>query len=415
MAQTELEWFLQEGISAARAGQKSEARDLLLQAVALDDQVEAAWLWLSGVVDDPQERQVCLENVLALNPGNDAARKGLAWLQGRATAFPPEPLVDSPDPPPKTPGPVLAPVSTEVPASPQPKPMVREPAPAPSTVEIDPYGCPFCGGSIGAEESTCNHCRRSVTLRYRKREENTGIVWLIFFFLLLGAVSALEGYFVAQLAQVGQLPVWMSHTAVNLFVGSALFGPEGVGELARFASVVMVMNYVLAGLCTLDAVGLALKSRAFYFGSFLLAGVMVIVTVAGLLAQLTGWLPTVFRLALIAITLKWLADSAPAFEWTSRFYNADVDQGLKSDMDYHNRAPIYDDQGMWAKAAAHWKVASRLAPGQVQYRAELANSYLRMGYPAAALTEADRALVHAPDDQELRAFRYELARLEAKD
>jgi tetratricopeptide (TPR) repeat protein len=406
MGTIELDRLLQQGITAARAGQKEQARDLLLQVIALDDQVEAAWLWLSGVVDDPEERQICLENVLSLNPDNAAARNGLSLLSEQASsASPPARQPDKPRP-------VLSPVPAEIPSLPEREPLPPQPAPVPVVIEIDPYGCPFCGGSVGDEEPVCNDCQRSVALRYRKREENTGVIWLVLFFLLLGFVSVLEGFFVSQLAQVGQLPGWMSQSALNLLVGSALFGPNGMGELAEFASVVVVINYVLAGLCVLDAVGLALRSRAFYFGSFLLAGVMVIVTVAGLLAQLTGWLPTIFRLGLIAVTVKWLMDSAPAFEWTSRTYNADIDQGLKTDMDYHNRAQIYYDRGMWAKAAAHWKVASRLAPGQVQHRAELANAYLRMGVPAAALVEADKAVAQAPDDKELRAFRNALARLE---
>ena len=80
MGNMELDRLLQEGIAAARAGQKEQARELLLQVIAQDEAVEAAWLWLSGVVDDPGERQICLENVLTLNPYNTAAQAGLRWL-----------------------------------------------------------------------------------------------------------------------------------------------------------------------------------------------------------------------------------------------------------------------------------------------------------------------------------------------
>ena len=413
MAQPDLDGLLGQGIAAARAGDKREARALLLQVIDLNDQVEDAWLWLSGVVDEAQERQICLENVLTLNPDNETARKGLAWLQSQVPADPAEPTPSSPVHMPDGPPPVQVAVAAEVPLPLQSETSPSQPARKSVTVSIDPFGCPFCGGSISDVEPICDHCRRSVALRYRKREDTAGIARVVVFFLLLGLASGLEGYFVSQLVRVGQFPGWMNTSAISLLVGPALFGLEGVGELVRFASAVVLINYVLAGLCVVDALGLALRSRTFYFVSFLLAGIMVMVTVAALLAQLTGWLPTVLRLALIAITLKWLADSAPAFEWTTRVYDADIDKGLRSDLDYHNRAQIYYDQGMWAKAAAHWKVASRLAPGQAQYRAELANSYLRMGYAAAALVEADRALALAPADQELHVFRAKVARLEA--
>jgi hypothetical protein len=70
---------------------------------------------------------------------------------------------------------------------------------------------------------------------------------------------------------------------------------------------------------------------------------------------------------------------------------------------------------MWAKAAAHWQVAVRLEPNEVQYRADLANAYVKMGYPAAGLVEADKALAMEPENKELRTFRDSLAQWEAKD
>ena len=72
---------LREGIAAAKAGQRERARDLLMHVVEEDEENQAAWLWLSGVVDSLDDREVCLENVLELDPGNEAARKGLAWVR----------------------------------------------------------------------------------------------------------------------------------------------------------------------------------------------------------------------------------------------------------------------------------------------------------------------------------------------
>lgn len=40
-----------------------------------------AWIWLSYVVDSPEDRQICLENVLLINPTNAYARWGLAQLR----------------------------------------------------------------------------------------------------------------------------------------------------------------------------------------------------------------------------------------------------------------------------------------------------------------------------------------------
>src|SRR5215472_14082277 len=75
--------LLQQGIAAARAGQREEARALLVQVVEADERNEQAWLWLAGVVDDPQDMRTCLDNVLDLNPGNAKAQQGLAWIEQR--------------------------------------------------------------------------------------------------------------------------------------------------------------------------------------------------------------------------------------------------------------------------------------------------------------------------------------------
>jgi Tfp pilus assembly protein PilF len=73
--------LLYDGVMTLLQGDKDTARDMLLQVVEVDEHNEEAWLWLSGAVDDPEDQQVALENVLAINPNNAAAREGLAWVQ----------------------------------------------------------------------------------------------------------------------------------------------------------------------------------------------------------------------------------------------------------------------------------------------------------------------------------------------
>jgi hypothetical protein len=75
--------MFERGVAAARGGQKRVAAVLLARAVQLDPQHEQGWLWLSGVLDAPEEVAFCLRSVLALNPANERAKKGLAWLEER--------------------------------------------------------------------------------------------------------------------------------------------------------------------------------------------------------------------------------------------------------------------------------------------------------------------------------------------
>ena len=76
-AQTEVNRWLQQGIAAVKVGERRQARDLLLRVVEQDENNVSAWLWLSAVVDSPEDQEVCLSNVLALDPSNQAAARGM--------------------------------------------------------------------------------------------------------------------------------------------------------------------------------------------------------------------------------------------------------------------------------------------------------------------------------------------------
>jgi hypothetical protein len=80
--------LLYEGAVAVTEGRKTEAQRLLMRVVELDEKNEQGWLWLSGAVDDPADQQIALENVLDINPHNEAARAGLNLLRQRAATAP---------------------------------------------------------------------------------------------------------------------------------------------------------------------------------------------------------------------------------------------------------------------------------------------------------------------------------------
>jgi len=82
------ERLMREGQAAAKRGDKVMARALLTQLLERDPHNEQAWMWLSGVVGDPQEQQTCLENVLIINPNNPQARKGLEYISAKTGVTP---------------------------------------------------------------------------------------------------------------------------------------------------------------------------------------------------------------------------------------------------------------------------------------------------------------------------------------
>ena len=72
---------LEEAVQAIRMGNREEGRRMLEEILEVDESNEEVWLWLSSVVDTDEDREICLENVLALNPDNIVAKKGLEALQ----------------------------------------------------------------------------------------------------------------------------------------------------------------------------------------------------------------------------------------------------------------------------------------------------------------------------------------------
>jgi Tfp pilus assembly protein PilF len=81
MNDQQLAQMLYDGAVAVQQGDYERARDLLLQVVEHDEENAQAWLWLSGAVDDIDDQQTALENVLALDPANAAAQRGLALIE----------------------------------------------------------------------------------------------------------------------------------------------------------------------------------------------------------------------------------------------------------------------------------------------------------------------------------------------
>lgn len=80
----------QQGIAAAKAGQREQARQLLQQAIRMEPRNEAAWLWIASVARDQRERVFCLRKLLEINPNNEQALKALRQIEtGEVPPAPP--------------------------------------------------------------------------------------------------------------------------------------------------------------------------------------------------------------------------------------------------------------------------------------------------------------------------------------
>jgi hypothetical protein len=69
--------MFREVMGAISQGQRARARDLLTRLLKTNQGNVEYWLWMSSVVDTPQERIYCLETILRLEPNNPIAKRGL--------------------------------------------------------------------------------------------------------------------------------------------------------------------------------------------------------------------------------------------------------------------------------------------------------------------------------------------------
>jgi lipoprotein-anchoring transpeptidase ErfK/SrfK len=105
--------LMQRGLEAVRAGQRARARRYFAAVLELDPAYVEAWLQRAAVADDPQEAMAHLVRVLALDPENERARKGLRAARRVAGNLP---TYDAPVQPPVAPS-----------GSPVPRPLVALP------------------------------------------------------------------------------------------------------------------------------------------------------------------------------------------------------------------------------------------------------------------------------------------------
>lgn len=73
--------LLQQAIAVIKAGDKDNGRRLLRQVLQTDRRNETAWVWLSSIVSSDEERRFCLQQVLAINPDNEQAKRGLVAMR----------------------------------------------------------------------------------------------------------------------------------------------------------------------------------------------------------------------------------------------------------------------------------------------------------------------------------------------
>src|SRR5829696_3091029 len=78
-----LKALMKEGKEAFASGHHSLAHDIWREAATLDPYNEQVWLALLRVLESNEDRRVCLQNIIAINPTNVRARHMLRQMHER--------------------------------------------------------------------------------------------------------------------------------------------------------------------------------------------------------------------------------------------------------------------------------------------------------------------------------------------
>jgi tetratricopeptide (TPR) repeat protein len=438
--------LLREGISAGKSGQRDRARELLMRVVEQDQENVQAWLWLSGVVDDLDDQQICLENVLALDPDNDIARRGLTWVRNQREAqsvvstevvpfsstgaelepslapslsgvdahplAAPEAVTTSPS---TIKGSAAAPYSAPEPETFVPTPQESPPtsiAPSdakPADAFDDEYLCFYCAAPTEPNDRRCKTCGGKLWVKYRKEEERSTWLWVALALqglntLPLLVLPLLLAFLVFDLG--GSQVSAMVSQAIGMY--TSMLGMSS-GMIERLTMVAFIATLFIALLSLAVLIGLYLRWKpAFYL--FLASAVLGLFwtvaniimsfspdsafTLAGAGSLICSGLNVLMALARLMLAFQIQDD----FAFERRRVLLQLDPDVRSGAMILARGHEYAKRKMWALAALHMRRAALAMPNQVSPHVALTLTYLRMkrhDLAAGALEDARRI---DPDD-----------------
>lgn len=401
--------LLQEAVTAAKAGQRERARDLLTRVVERDETNVDAWWQLSQVVASPDDRELCLENVLTLDPEHAEAREALGSVRRDRVR-----INSSPD---------ITPVADVAPPAP--------PAEA-SDPLLDVLTCPYCATATVFEDRHCPACARQLWMREREAEQRSTSYWIL---------VALEGAFVVAgillplllLTYVTMrlgiddvmslVPIYLGNVELPTHEATILFGlvPRALFWLSLIPSALSLLIVLSA---------LTRWPPAFFVASAL-GGVRMVIGIGSLVLALSSRLNTldttealivrpltsfstlmrtgifasdVMVIAFSAITLTLLLSLHDHFSFEAHRLLLRIDPEVEGNhVGLWLRGREYAQQQMWARAALHLRSALGFEKRQEAFLA-LAVAYSHLGWSERADNVLEDAQRFSPGDPHIQDF-----------
>jgi len=421
-------YLLRQGIAAAKTGQKETARNLLTRVVEQDERNAVAWLWLSDMVDSLDDKQVCLENVLTLDPENQVARQGLEWVRGQRTAAQPvyvPPLISDM---PASSGPSLTPAQAILrPRAPEPEPPIAGPkvsrvsespdawveaGPLPSQDKAnaalsefdDETLCPYCAAPTQPEDKKCPTCHGALWRHSRKNPGGSIAFWFLLgcvLFSMLWGVNLFVGWLTigfGQMVASGQLT---PEQFFGLYVGVRAVPPDiAQTVLTRLPPLFFWAFAISMAAQFVQLVMLYLRWQPFYWFLVGIAGLNILLAMARLAVSpgLGGWVGVGASIVPLFLLFRIEDDFAMEHE---RYWCA-PDKGIHTHSAFYQRGREYARKKMWAAAVVHFRRATAGAPSNVAYHLALATAYAKLNLYERAQSVLRGAQKLAPDNPDVR-------------
>lgn len=362
MSPDSVENLLHEGIAAAKAGERERARDLLVRVVEQDEDRPQAWLWLSGVVDDLEDREICLENVLALDPENPYARKGLALVREKLEAQSALVRVDT--------------AQEEAESSPE-SPVETSEAPPeraqsnPVEALRDPYLCPYCAAPTSPDDRRCPSCEEKLWVKGRKKEKRSALLWIL---IVLQALNTLGlavslAFLIYLLAESGEV---INLLSIYMELPPSVT-PEGIRS---FVSILIAISSVTFLLSLAGLIGLFVRWPIVYY----LLLVQAVIEILGAVLSLVSS-PSICSVFPVVLSIGWLVlifQLEDEFLVEKQRILMEIDPRMTNVDSLVRKAATYNEQGMWAAATLCLQRALGLQHTRIDIHLALTTNYIRL-------------------------------------
>lgn len=393
MTPQDIALILQEGIDAVKRGQAEQAVQLLLQVVEADENNEQGWLWLSYVVESPQDKITALENVLTINPNNRVAQQNLTRWQTEPAA--------------KSESTVTPPI--EAAATPKKESDTDSGyapfSPVESISAIDNiFQCVYCGAPAERDTRKCPECGRKLFTKRILSSIHTSYMLrsAIFVTIIQFALAVVELATLASVTFQGRNPIVayiISTLNLGDFFGDYLSWSQTWAQALLWIAVIRIA--VFLGLMT----GLAARFTPAYYAAIGFMSFDILWATVRWVYKFLGPFSAIADIVADIAGLAFVFASDRDFAINDERMLCQADPRIKGGAELNRRARLYRVEGKWALAVAYWRVAIGQMPNQPEFYKSVAIGYAQIGYYQRALSAIAEAYRQSPVDVEIPRIR----------